>query len=218
MIASTSLPKPDRHVRIVRGDASLTAEFDKGVDGLRDRVKASHPTFSTAFEQFLYDFGYRGPGSIGDTVFLDVNQNGVADPGEGISNVAVTLTGDLDGDGFGEGHPAKRVFQALRIAVNDELGALETALDGAIGLLAGGGRIVVLTYHSLEDRIVKRAFAAAVRGCICPPRAPACGCGKTPTLRLLHRKPLGAADGEVSSNPRSRSAKLRAAERIGVAA
>jgi 16S rRNA (cytosine1402-N4)-methyltransferase len=115
-------------------------------------------------------------------------------------------------------HPATRVFQALRIAVNDELGALETALDGAIGLLAGGGRIVVLTYHSLEDRIVKRAFAAAVRGCICPPRAPACGCGKTPTLRLLHRKPLGAADGEVSSNPRSRSAKLRAAERIGVAA
>ena len=115
-------------------------------------------------------------------------------------------------------HPATRVFQALRIAVNDELRALETALDGAIKLLAEGGRIAVLSYHSLEDRIVKRAFAAAVRGCICPPRAPACGCGKTPTLRLVNRKPLGAANEEIAANPRSRSAKLRAAERIGVAA
>ena len=115
-------------------------------------------------------------------------------------------------------HPATRVFQALRIAVNDELDALATALDGAIGLLADGGRIVVLSYHSLEDRIVKRAFAAAVRGCICPPRAPACGCGKSPTLRLVNRKPLTATDEEVAANPRSRSAKLRAAERIGVAA
>ena len=115
-------------------------------------------------------------------------------------------------------HPATRVFQALRIAVNDELDALATALDGAIGLLADGGRIVVLSYHSLEDRIVKRAFAAAVRGCICPPRAPACGCGKSPTLRLVNRRPLTATDEEVAANPRSRSAKLRAAERIGVAA
>ena len=115
-------------------------------------------------------------------------------------------------------HPATRVFQALRIAVNDELGALATALDGAISILADGGRIVVLTYHSLEDRIVKQAFAAAARGCICPPRAPACGCGRTPTLRLINRKPLIATDEEIAANPRSRSAKLRAAERIGVAA
>ncbi|RLT25590.1 MAG: 16S rRNA (cytosine(1402)-N(4))-methyltransferase RsmH [Chloroflexi bacterium] len=115
-------------------------------------------------------------------------------------------------------HPATRVFQALRIAVNDELEALATALDGAISILADGGRIVVLTYHSLEDRIVKQAFAAAARGCICPPRAPACGCGRTPTLRLINRKPLIATDEEIAANPRSRSAKLRAAERIGVAA
>lgn len=115
-------------------------------------------------------------------------------------------------------HPATRVFQALRIAVNDELAALAVALDGAIGVLAEGGRIVVLTYHSLEDRIVKQAFAAAARGCICPPRAPICGCGRTPTLRIITRKPLTASEVELQSNPRSRSAKLRAAERIGVAA
>ncbi len=115
-------------------------------------------------------------------------------------------------------HPATRVFQALRIAVNDELGALATALDASIRLLAVGGRIVVLTYHSLEDRIVKRAFAAAARGCICPPKVPLCGCGETPSLRLITDKPLTASEEEVARNPRSRSAKLRVAERIGVVA
>lgn len=115
-------------------------------------------------------------------------------------------------------HPATRVFQALRIAVNDELGALATALDASIRLLANGGRIVVLTYHSLEDRIVKRAFAAAAKGCICPPKVPLCGCGVKPSLRLITDKPLTASEEEVAKNPRSRSAKLRVAERIEVAA
>ena len=115
-------------------------------------------------------------------------------------------------------HPATRVFQALRIAVNDELGALATALDASIRLLAVGGRIVVLTYHSLEDRIVKRAFAAAAKGCICPPKVPLCGCGVKPSLRLITDKPLTASEEEVAKNPRSRSAKLRVAERIEVAA
>lgn len=115
-------------------------------------------------------------------------------------------------------HPATRVFQALRIAVNDELGALTTALDASIRLLAVGGRIVVLTYHSLEDRIVKRAFAAAAKGCICPPKVPLCGCGVKPSLRLITDKPLIASEDEVARNPRSRSAKLRVAQRIEVAA
>lgn len=114
-------------------------------------------------------------------------------------------------------HPATRTFQALRIAVNDELEALGRALEASLALLADGGRVVVLTYHSLEDRIVKRAFAAAVRGCTCPPRAPACACGNRPTLRLINRKPLVPSDAEVERNPRSRSAKLRAAERLAAA-
>jgi len=115
-------------------------------------------------------------------------------------------------------HPATRVFQALRIAVNDELGALAIALDASIRLLAVGGRIVVLTYHSLEDRIVKNAFAAAAKGCICPPKVPRCGCGVRPSLRLITDKPLTATEEEVAQNPRSRSAKMRVAERIEVAA
>ncbi len=115
-------------------------------------------------------------------------------------------------------HPATRVFQALRIAVNDELSALATAVDASIRLLAVGGRIVVLSYHSLEDRIVKRAFAAAARGCICPPKFPLCGCGQRPTLRLITDRPVTPTEGEVASNPRSRSAKMRVAERLAVAA
>ena len=115
-------------------------------------------------------------------------------------------------------HPATRVFQALRIAVNGELDALATALEASIRLLAVGGRIVVLSYHSLEDRIVKRTFAAAARGCICPPRLPLCGCGKKPTLRLVTDAPIVASDDEVAMNPRSRSAKLRVAERLAGAA
>ena len=115
-------------------------------------------------------------------------------------------------------HPATRVFQALRIAVNDELTALSTALAAAIAALRVGGRVVVLTYHSLEDRIVKQAFAAAARVCICPPRVPACTCVNQATLRLITKHPITASEEEIAANPRSRSAKLRAAERLERAA
>ncbi|GAC1510020.1 MAG: 16S rRNA (cytosine(1402)-N(4))-methyltransferase RsmH [Chloroflexota bacterium] len=111
-------------------------------------------------------------------------------------------------------HPATRVFQALRIAVNDELGRLERALPQARNILAVGGRIVVITFHSLEDRIVKRFMRDEARGCICPPQVPICVCGRTPTLRLLWTRPLTASPDDVAGNPRSRSAKLRAAERL----
>jgi 16S rRNA (cytosine1402-N4)-methyltransferase len=115
-------------------------------------------------------------------------------------------------------HPATRVFQALRIAVNDELTALSTALAAAIAALRVGGRVVVLTYHSLEDRIVKQAFAAAARTCICPPRVPVCTCANKATLRLITKHPITASEAEIAANPRSRSAKLRAAERLERAA
>jgi 16S rRNA (cytosine1402-N4)-methyltransferase len=110
------------------------------------------------------------------------------------------------------GHPARRVFQALRIEVNDELGALERGLDAAIGSLALGGRVVVISYHSLEDRLVKRRFAAGAAGCTCPPDLPVCGCGATSELRLLTRGGVRATPAEVEANPRARSATLRAAE------
>jgi 16S rRNA (cytosine1402-N4)-methyltransferase len=111
-------------------------------------------------------------------------------------------------------HPATRVFQALRIAVNDELGALGTVLAAALDLLRPGGRLVVLSYHSLEDRIVKRFIAAERRGCTCPPAFPVCVCGRAPRLRPVGRQPVVPAEAEVAANPRARSARLRAAERL----
>jgi 16S rRNA (cytosine1402-N4)-methyltransferase len=116
---------------------------------------------------------------------------------------------------FGDGHPAKRVFQALRIAVNDELTALERALPAAVRLLRPGGRIAVISFHSLEDRIVKRFFAAQARGCTCPPELPVCVCGKEPSLRLLARKAVRPSPQETAENPRAASARLRAAVRTG---
>ena len=111
-------------------------------------------------------------------------------------------------------HPATRVFQALRIAVNEELEALEIGLAAAVDLLRPGGRLVVLSYHSLEDRIVKRFFATERRGCVCPPEIPVCVCGRNPRLRLVTRRSITPTPEEVAANPRSRSARLRAAERL----
>src|SRR5262245_31862269 len=115
---------------------------------------------------------------------------------------------------FGDGHPAKRVFQALRIAVNDELGQLEEALPAAIGLLRPQGRIAVISFHSLEDRIVKRFFRAEARGCECPPDFPVCVCGRDPVLRVLTSKAVRPDAREIALNPRSQSARLRVAEKV----
>ena len=112
---------------------------------------------------------------------------------------------------FGDGHPAKRVFQALRIAVNDELGSLERALPSAVEMLKPRGRIAVISFHSLEDRIVKRFFAAQARGCVCPPELPVCVCGREPTLRLVTKKAVRPSPAEVAANARSASARLRVA-------
>ncbi|HEY4189248.1 MAG TPA: 16S rRNA (cytosine(1402)-N(4))-methyltransferase RsmH [Candidatus Limnocylindrales bacterium] len=111
-------------------------------------------------------------------------------------------------------HPATRVFQALRIAVNEELDALAEGLAAAVDLLRPGGRLVVLSYHSLEDRIVKRFFASERRGCVCPPEAPVCVCGHQPRLRLVTRPSMTPTQEEIDANPRARSARLRAAERL----
>lgn len=113
------------------------------------------------------------------------------------------------------GHPAKRTFQALRIAVNDELNVLETALLDAVDMLTVGGRVAVITFHSLEDRIVKNIFNQLERPCTCPPQIPVCVCGKEPKLKVLTRKPVIAEAEELEQNTRAKSAKLRAAERAG---
>ena len=111
-------------------------------------------------------------------------------------------------------HPAKRSFQAIRIAVNDELGAVETVMKKAVPLLNPGGRLAVITFHSLEDRIVKNAMAEAAKGCTCPPSFPVCVCGKKPQVRTVTRKPIVSGEEELERNPRARSAKLRICERL----
>ncbi len=111
-------------------------------------------------------------------------------------------------------HPATRAFQALRIAVNDELAALERALPDAIGLLRPGGRLAVISFHSLEDRIVKQAFKREASDCICPPRQPVCTCDHVARVRVVTRKPVMAGQAEQDANPRSRSARLRIVERV----
>ncbi len=111
-------------------------------------------------------------------------------------------------------HPARRTFQALRIAVNDELDPLEGSIEMLVDLLKPGGRLCVLTFHSLEDRIVKNTFRRLANPCTCPPDMPVCVCGKKPVVRLVTRKPISASEAELKENPRARSANLRAVEKI----
>ena len=111
-------------------------------------------------------------------------------------------------------HPAKRTFQAIRIAVNDELASVERMLQRAVPRLNRGGRLAVITFHSLEDRIVKTGLAGFARGCTCPPDFPVCVCGKTPEIRLINKKPIVPTPQEIGENPRARSAKLRIAEKL----
>lgn len=111
-------------------------------------------------------------------------------------------------------HPAKRSFQAIRIAVNDELGAVRQVMETSIPKLNPGGRLAVITFHSLEDRIVKNGMAEAARGCTCPPSFPVCVCGKKPKVKLVTRKPIISGNEELDRNPRARSAKLRVCEKL----
>lgn len=111
-------------------------------------------------------------------------------------------------------HPAKRSFQAIRIAVNDELGAVEKIMDDAVDLLNPGGRLAIITFHSLEDRIVKNGMVQAAKGCTCPSNFPVCVCGKKPKVKIISRKPIVSGDEELEANPRARSAKLRVCERL----
>jgi 16S rRNA (cytosine1402-N4)-methyltransferase len=115
---------------------------------------------------------------------------------------------------FGSGHPARRVFQAIRIAVNDELSSLDRALPAAWNVLRPGGRMAAISFHSLEDRRVKRFFAELARGCICPPELPVCVCGREPLAELVTRRAVKPSEGEIGHNPRSRSGRLRAAQKL----
>ncbi|CAN5267066.1 16S rRNA (cytosine(1402)-N(4))-methyltransferase RsmH [soil metagenome] len=135
-------------------------------------------------------------------------------PFDDTAQLAAVVAAAIPAAGRRAGHPARRVFQAIRIAVNDELDAIAAGLDAAVAGLRPGGRIVVIAYHSLEDRIVKRRLVRGSKGCVCPPEFPVCVCDTTQELRLLTRKPPRPSLEEIARNPRARSALLRAAERI----
>ena len=111
-------------------------------------------------------------------------------------------------------HPAKRSFQAIRIAVNDELNSVSRMMQTAVGRLAPGGRLAVITFHSLEDRIVKNSMTEAAKGCVCPPSFPVCVCGRKPSVKVLTHKPIVSGEQELNENPRARSAKLRVCEKL----
>jgi 16S rRNA (cytosine1402-N4)-methyltransferase len=136
-------------------------------------------------------------------------------PFERTGDLVETIKGAIPAPArFGDGHPAKRVFQALRIAVNDELGSLEAGLPAAFAMLRPGGRLAVISFHSLEDRLVKRFMRDRERGCDCPPDFPVCVCGKQPELRSVSRKAIRPSAHEISVNPRSSSARLRVGVKV----
>jgi len=138
---------------------------------------------------------------------------------ESTEGLRETIEAAVPGGGRGKAiHPATRVFQALRIAVNGELEALEVALPKAIDLLKPEGRLAVISYHSLEDRIVKQAFRTYAKGCICPPDFPICRCGRKPTVRIITKKVVRPGTSEIQLNPRSRSAKMRVCEKLSPSA
>jgi 16S rRNA (cytosine1402-N4)-methyltransferase len=135
-------------------------------------------------------------------------------PFEDTESLAACIANAVPAPARRSGHPARKSFQAIRIFVNDELAGLTEVMEDAFDLLVPGGRIVVMAYHSLEDRIVKRSMTERARGCTCPPEFPVCTCGAAPDVRILTRKPVRPSDAEVVRNPRSRSARLRVAERV----
>lgn len=138
----------------------------------------------------------------------------VGRPYESTRQVAAVIAEALPAARRRAGHPARRTFQAIRIAVNNELDAVASGLDQALEMIQPSGRVIAISYHSLEDRIVKRRFAQGARGCVCPPDLPVCGCGRAAELRVLTRKPIRPTADEITRNNRARSAMLRAVEKV----
>jgi 16S rRNA (cytosine1402-N4)-methyltransferase len=214
-VSSYQLDAPDRGFRFGDSDASSTP-LDMRMDPSQG-ISAADLLQRASAEELQGWFQRYGelPGSR--RLARAITQRRVRQPLRTTADLLQVI--DEAGVGGGRRHnPATLVFQALRIAVNDELGALEDGLGAAVSLLRPGGRLVVISYHSLEDRIVKHSFRSAARGCICPPKQPICNCGRSPSLEVLTRRPLRPDSTETDRNPRARSARLRAAKRIPEAA
>jgi 16S rRNA (cytosine1402-N4)-methyltransferase len=209
-VSSMQLDRPERGFSYA-SDAPLDMRMDPSANhSARDLV-------NEASERELTDI-FRGYGEerYARQIARAIVRRRNSAPFERTGELVETIKGAIPTPArFGDGHPARRVFQALRIAVNDELGSLETALPAALDTLHPGGRLAVISFHSLEDRIVKRFLRREERGCTCPPELPVCVCGREPTLRALNRKPIRPSRDEIAANPRAGSARLRAAVKAG---
>jgi 16S rRNA (cytosine1402-N4)-methyltransferase len=205
-VSSMQLDRPERGFSYA-SDAPLDMRMDPSAEhSARDLV-------NEASERELTDI-FRGYGEerYAKQIARAIVRRRKVEPFERTGELVETIKGAIPTPArFGDGHPARRVFQALRIAVNDELHGLEAALPAALEVLRPGGRVAVISFHSLEDRIVKRFFRREERGCTCPPEFPVCVCGREPSLRVLTKKAVRPTAEEVASNPRAGSARLRAA-------
>ena len=205
-VSSMQIDRPERGFSYAT-DAPLDMRMDPGSDySARELV---NETSERELTKIFRDYGEeRYARQIARAIVRRRNEHAFDRTGELVETIKSAIPAPAR---FGDGHPAKRVFQALRIAVNDELGELEDALPAALDLLKPGGRLAVISFHSLEDRIVKRFLRAEERGCVCPPEFPACVCGREPALRAIQRRPIRPSAEEVAANPRAASARLRGA-------
>jgi 16S rRNA (cytosine1402-N4)-methyltransferase len=207
-VSSMQLDRPERGFSYA-SDAPLDMRMDPSAEhSARDLV-------NEASERELTDI-FRGYGEerYARQIAKAIVRRRKQAPFERTGELVETIKGAIPAPArFGEGHPARRVFQALRIAVNDELASLEAALPAALETLRPGGRLAVISFHSLEDRIVKRFLRREEHGCTCPPEFPVCVCGREPSLRALNRKAIRPSRDEVAINPRAGSARLRAAQK-----
>jgi 16S rRNA (cytosine1402-N4)-methyltransferase len=163
-------------------------------------------------KKIIRDFGEeKWAARIAEFIVKRRNEKKIETTGELVEIIKAAIPSSARREGP---HPAKRTFQALRIAVNDELGILSKTIEDGIGLLKPGGRFCIITFHSLEDRIVKNEFNKHMNPCTCPSSFPVCVCGKVKTAQAVHRKPITPTEEELEANPRSRSAKLRVIEKV----
>jgi 16S rRNA (cytosine1402-N4)-methyltransferase len=214
-VSSPQIDRPDRGFRFARDSAAETP-LDMRMDQ-RGPATAADLLSSTSEQElarWFHEYGeLRGSRRLARALVEARRSHPLRTSADLLEVIARARVGG------GRRHdPATLVFQALRIAVNDELAALEAGIEASIQALRPGGRLVVIAYHSLEDRIVKNRMRDAVRGCTCPPEIPVCVCAGQVRLRLVTRRPISAGPEEVRANPRARSARLRAAERVAEAA
>ncbi len=208
-VSSMQLDRPERGFSYV-ADAPLDMRMDPSAElSARELVnEASERDLASVFKRYGEE---RYSRQIARAIGRRRRERPIQRTGELVDIVKSAIPTPVR---FGDGHPAKRVFQALRIAVNEELDSLDSALPDAVTMLRPGGRLAVISFHSLEDRIVKRFLRAGARGCTCPPDFPVCVCGHEPVIRELTRRPIRPGAQELAVNPRASSARLRGAVKV----